>query len=81
VTGVRCLITPAELAAMLTAEADHRIWFLGDLNLLSESNRHFSPEMKQALAALLLPPLYLGRDHDTVVARRDPAAVTAGSPQ
>jgi len=72
VTGVRCLTSPAELDSMLVAESSHRIWILGDLNLLSDSNRHFSPPMKRALADLLLPPLYLGRDHDTVVARRDP---------
>jgi hypothetical protein len=57
---------------MLVAESGHRIWILGDLNLLGNTNRHFSPPMKQALAGLLLPPLYLGRDHDTVVARLDP---------
>jgi hypothetical protein len=79
VTGIPCINSPAGLAAMLEAERDHRVWILGDLNLLSRSNRHFSPEMKQALSALLLPPLYLGRDHDTVVARRDALSDRAGS--
>ena len=78
VTGARCLTSPAELDSMLLAESEHRIWIFGDLNLLSNSNQHFSPPMKQALSKLLLPPLYLGRDHDTVVARRDPRPAARG---
>jgi MFS family permease len=78
VTGARCITSPAELDSMLAAESSHRIWILGDLNLLRNTNRHFSPPMKRALARLLLPPLFLGRDHDTVVARLDPRPKALG---
>jgi hypothetical protein len=78
VTGVRCLTSPAELDSMLVAESGHRIWILGDLNLLGNTNRHFTPPMKQVLTKLLLPPLYLGRDHITVVSRLDPRPKAKG---
>jgi hypothetical protein len=79
VTGVPCLTTPAELAAMLDTDRHRRIWIFGDLNLLRPSNRHFSPEMKQSLSALLLPPRFLGRDRDTVAGLRDPVIAAAGA--
>jgi hypothetical protein len=73
VTGARCLITPSEVDSTLAAEAGHRVWIFADLNLLTDSNHHFSPAMKATLSPLLLPPYFVGRDHDTVLSRREPS--------
>ncbi len=74
VTNARILATRAELDQVLAAESGHRIWILGDLNLLGEDSRHFSPELKARLRELCRPTLYVGRDLDTFVARREPVA-------
>ena len=74
VTNARILATPGELDAVLAAESGHRIWILGDLALLGDESRHFSPELKARLRELFRPTLYVGRDLDTFVARREPAA-------
>ena len=73
ITGVRCLVTPEELDQMLAAEAHHRLWIFGDLNLLAPESRHFSPPMKARLTELCRPIVVLGRDRNTFVSRREPA--------
>jgi Dolichyl-phosphate-mannose-protein mannosyltransferase len=77
ITGVRCLVTPEEIEQVLAAEAGHRLWIFGDLNLLAPRSRHFSPPMKQHLIELCRPIVYLGRDRNTFVSRHEPALARA----
>jgi len=79
VTGVRCLTTPEELDRALAAESGRHLWVLGDLNLLSDESRYFSPAMKVKLRELARPRVYLGRDFDTFVARYLAPPVTSAN--
>lgn len=72
VTGARCITSVDELEHMLAAESGRRLWILGDLHLLGDQSRYFSPPMKAKLREFAQKPLLLGRDLDTFVARRDP---------
>jgi hypothetical protein len=71
VTGARCITAVEELDQVLAAERHHRVWLLGDLQMLSDASSSFSPVMKARLRALALPWHYLGRDSNTLVRRLD----------
>jgi 4-amino-4-deoxy-L-arabinose transferase-like glycosyltransferase len=71
VTGVRCLTSLDELDQVLASEREHRIWLLGDLNMLSDESASFTPAMKSRLREIATPWHYLGHDLNTLVRRID----------
>ena len=72
VTGVHCLTSLDELDRVLASERGHRIWLLGDLNMLSDESASFTPAMKSRLREIATPWHYLGHDLNTLVRRIDP---------